>query len=279
MLPARLDRSALVQGLKARLFLLTRHRLSTSRWYGYYRSREIQRALALPFDAEQLPPQYGRWVDERIVEYPWLFSRLPDGPGRLLDAGSVLNHDFVVGHPKLRRKSVTIMTLAPESECFWRQGISYIFGDLRHTCFQDNCFDQVVSLSTLEHVGLDNTLFYTSDASKKESDPAAFLDAVSELRRVVKPGGVVLISVPFGRHVRRDWLQVFDGAMIDSMIDVFRPASHAATYFKYSASGGWQLSSRAGAGDAIFFDPHVDTPWEGCPQTAEAVACLEMVKG
>src|SRR5215813_3743749 len=83
----RLRRSAPAQSLKKMLFLLGR-RGPQNRWYGGYRLGELIHSLSNSFCENQIPSGYGRWLDERIVEYPWLFSRLPDGPGRLLDAGS-----------------------------------------------------------------------------------------------------------------------------------------------------------------------------------------------
>lgn len=277
MLPPRLKRNPLMQGLAACIFGLTGHRYP-SRWYTPYKFRELKRVLSAPFDPHRLPPHYGRWLDERIIEYPWLFSRLPAGPGRLLDAGSVLNFDLLLQQPKLKEKDLTIMTLAPEADCFWRYGVSYVFGDLRETGFRDDYFDFIACISTLEHVGLDNTLLYTSDASKKESDATAYLAAVRELRRILKPGGSAYITVPFGRCDVRTWLQVFDAAMLDSLIAAFQPDALSADYFRYRVEDGWHLSSRKAAGDARYFDPRTDTPWPGRPIGAEAVVCLELKK-
>ena len=277
MLPSLLKRNPLVQGLAARIFGLTGHRYP-SRWYTPYKSRELKRVLSGPFDPHRLPAQYGRWLDERIVEYPWLLSRLPAGPGRLLDAGSALNFDLLLQHPRLREKDLSIMTLAPEAACFWRYGVSYVYGDLRDTGFRDDYFDFIASISTLEHVGLDNTLLYTADPHKKENDPNSYLTAVRELRRILKPGGSAYITVPFGRRDVRSWLQVFDAGILDSLIAAFAPRSSFVEFFRYRPADGWHLSSREAAGDARYFDPRADTPWEGHPVGAEAIACMELRK-
>ena len=277
MLPESLKRNPFVQGLAARVFSLTGHKYP-SRWYAPYKFRELKRVLSGPFDPRHLPPLYGRWLDERIVEYPWFFSRLPAGPGRLLDAGSVLNFDFLLQHPRLREKNVTIMTLAPEEDCFWRYGVSYVFGDLRETGFRDEHFDFIACISTLEHVGLDNTLLYTADATKKENDPMSCMSAVREMRRILKPGGSAYITVPFGRRDVRSWLQVFDAAMLENLIAAFQPKTSSVDYFRYQPEAGWQVSSRETAEDARYFDPRNDTPWKGRPVAAEAVACLELRK-
>jgi SAM-dependent methyltransferase len=274
---ASLRHSLPARKLKRILFTLGGHHPS-SRWYGGYRLGELCDCLSLPFSEEQLPRGYGRWIDERIVEYPWLFSRLPAGPGMLLDAGSVLNHEFVISHPKLRDKKLTIMTLAPEPECHWFKGVSYVYGDLRNTVFRDNIFDYVVSISTLEHVGLDNQRFHASFLEQKNMDTNSHLMAVKEFARVIKPGGRCFISVPFGRRIVQDWFQLFNAEMIDQLIETFRPESYKETCFRYGGDNGWQACDREAAADARYFDFQNDQPWEGHPAAAEAVVCLELRK-
>ncbi|MGZ4788957.1 MAG: class I SAM-dependent methyltransferase [Terriglobales bacterium] len=270
-------RFPLAEKLASRMFTLTGSDVRT-RWYSHYKQTEISRVLSGRFDASHLPSGYGLHLDERIVEYPWLFSCLPTAQGRLLDAGSVLNFEYVLRHPVLRNKELTIMTLAPESGCFWQQGISYVYGDLRATCFREDYFDWIACLSTLEHVGLDNTLFYTRDSRKQEDEQTSYVEAVRELHRVLKPGGACFVSLPFGVAETRPWLQVFDGTMVDNLVCEFQPSTHSEWYFRYSAQNGWEASSRDDAKDARYFDSHFDTPWDGCPTAAEAVVCLELRK-
>jgi SAM-dependent methyltransferase len=181
---------------------------------GYYTAKKkaISRGIddRLLMDSAALPKGYGAFIDERVVEYPWVFAQLPKNPGRLLDAGSALNHDFLLDRAPLSGAQLTVMTLAPEKRCFWNRGISYLYGDLREPHFPDACFDVVVSVSTIEHIGLDNTMLYTGDHTKQETDDLGYVPAIEQFRRVLKPGGVCLVTVPFGRRGTHGWYQVFD---------------------------------------------------------------------
>ncbi len=267
----------IIRAIKSGLFRLTPGHHSNHRWYGHYKERVLGRVLKFPMASQQLPQGYGRWLDERLVEYPWLLSQLSEAPGELLDAGSTLNHRLILSQPRLQNKRITIMTLAPEAECFWKDRVSYVFGDLRNMYFRDSSFSTVVCLSVLEHVGLDSRM-YDPARTNTQRDPDAYLAAVHEFGRVLKQGGSCLISVPFGKYQLRSWLQVFDSVMLDRMIATFGPSTHEVTFFRYGAGEAWQRCNREDAADAPYFDLHSDVPWPGCPAGAGAVACLKLSK-
>jgi hypothetical protein len=133
--------------------------------YGEYRRRLLRQILTDPDllrrfrESVALPSGFATRVDARMVELPWALSRIANRDARLLDAGSSLNHRVVLEAPSMRRKKVTIMTLAPEPECYCSAGVSYCYGDLRETPFLDEYFDEIVCISTLEHIGKDNSMY------------------------------------------------------------------------------------------------------------------------
>jgi hypothetical protein len=250
-----------------------------TRGYGFYKIQSIKRALYDDvFNPLDLVKGYGFRLDERIVEYPWFFSRLPTSEGNLLDAGSVLNFEYILSNPSIKSKKLFISTLAPESQCYWTNGISYVFEDLRYSCFKDGYFDWVASLSTIEHIGLDNTMLYTDDSSKNENHSDTYLQAIKEYHRVLNVGGVLYLSFPYGKHINRKWFQVFDGQMIDGIIETFKPTRHQAFYFKYEPDG-WKASTREEAKDATYFDIHTQPTYDADYAAASrAIVCLELVK-
>ena len=251
---------------------------------GYYTSK--RRAIEAAIDEHAVTPGkdlsagFGIAIDERIVEYPWLFghlSKLEKARPRVLDAGSILNHDFILKRAPFKGGDLTIMTLAPEKYCQWYDGFSYVYGDLRETFFKDQTFDIVICVSTIENIGLDNTLLYTSDRQRAERDEIGFLAAAREFRRILRPGGTCYVTFPFGIRRNLGWYQVFDAAMVKQLVDAFGPSSHEVEYFRYSKDG-WQRSDAEGVKDAVVFDIH-SGQGRGNDRAASsrAIACLRLL--
>jgi FkbM family methyltransferase len=196
----------------------------------------------------QLPPGLGAGFDERVVEYPWLFSRLPSG--RVLDAGSVLNHRHIVESLLPAIDDLTIMTLAPEPEAFTSFGVSYLYGDMRRLPFRDGWFDEVVSLSTLEHVGMDNAV-YGAAGPRAEEPRADAAQALRELLRVVRPGGRVHLSVPFGRREDHGWLRQLDREDVDELLTAAGATRHEEVVFRHTPRG-WRRSTARQVADVSY---------------------------
>lgn len=252
--------------------------------FGYYTTKKRVITDAIDGKAVQagqpLPDGFGVGVDERAVEFPWVFDRLTrmNSLGRVLDAGSTLNHGYILDRAPVRDARLTLMTLAPEKKCYWYRGYSYVFGDFRGTDFRDGAFDTIVSISTLEHVGLDNTLLYTSDQAKAEADKYGFREAIREFKRLLAPGGHCLITVPFGKYENFGWFHLFDREMLDLLIQEFAPSACELEFFQYKRSG-WRRASEQEVVDASAFDPHSGRgrldDRAGC---ARAIVCIQMTK-
>jgi SAM-dependent methyltransferase len=249
--------------------------------YRYTTLKDIptnQTVLDLFAKGDPLPQGYGFGLDERIVEYPWLLSRLSPEEGLVLDGGSALNYPFLLDSAQFSNKRLVILTLAPESTMTKRSNISYMFGDLRETLFRDGAFDLIVSISTLEHVGMDNARLYTQDKHYKESRADDYLKVIKEFHRILKPGGRFLLTVPFGKAQNLGWLHQFDSQRLQKAISAFGSPCTGLTFFKYSYEG-WERSNEQACMDCEYFDVHsVSEPAADRAAAARAIACMEFVK-
>lgn len=76
---------------------------------------------------------------------------------------------------------------------FEHPNFHFIRGDIRKTSFPNNFFDYAYAISTLEHIGLKGRYSVT------EEDPQGDIKATEEIARIVRPGGIFLVTIPYGR--------------------------------------------------------------------------------
>jgi SAM-dependent methyltransferase len=238
------------------------------------------------FAGAPLPAGYGTGIDERCVEYPWVLAQLRGSGCLLLDAGSAMNHDILIGHPIVQQKTMHILTLAPEKECFWHKGISYLFADLRDIPIRNEYYETIVSISTLEHIGFDNTL-YSKQLSYCEHCPEDVTKAMHQLSRVLKPGGLLLFTVPFGASQDCGSFRQFDRKSLSKAIGEFDGCSRVTETFYLYRKEGWNVASSEDCAQCRYVDwvmkPSQERPAQFIRQpdgavAARAVACVRLEK-
>jgi SAM-dependent methyltransferase len=258
-------------------------RIPWSTGYQEYKAQYIDWVLQNPSimqlfkDNQPLSPDYGYRIDERAVEYPWVFTRLKDQSALLLDAGSTLNQGFVLSKRLIAQKTTVIYTLSPEP-VYSSSKVSYIYGDLRQTILRDKIFDEITCISTLEHIGMDNTMLYTQDKAFNESNREGYSLALQEFNRLLKPGGRLLITVPFGIPMNIKWLQQYDREELQKIVEVFAGQLVESTFYHYTQQG-WQLSDMETCAQCEYYDIHSGKPFDpDYAAAARAVACLVLEK-
>ena len=113
---------------------------------------------------------------------------------------------------------------------------------MREIPVKDNYYDSIICLSTLEHIGCDNTI-YTQNHEYKEQKCDDFMVAMKELGRVLKPEGSLFLSVPFGKYGYFQGFQQFDYPLLQKAITAFGATkSITETFYKYTPQG-WLLST------------------------------------
>ena len=145
--------------------------------------------------------QAPRGTDERLVEVPWVLSRLRSG--RVLEVGYAFAEPaYLAGLVEASPGELVGVDLA-EAEV---PGFETVVADARALPFPDASFDQVLLVSTLEHIGADNEVYGTDGAS----DDAGRAAALRELRRILRPTGSLLVTVPLGEPGDYGWFRQED---------------------------------------------------------------------
>lgn len=226
-----------------------------------------------------LPKGFGMRLDERIVECPWTISRVKAGPGLLLDAGSVLNTPMFLDAPELKEQKIIIYSLEMDSLRLDPR-ISYLHGDFREPVLRDGIFDTIVCISTLEHIGMWPIPKPPYEVNLKQPQPEkdllAYRGVLKTFHDLLKPGGRLLLTVPYGKAEDQDWLQIFGAKEIEDVKQSFGGDCLSETYYRHAADG-WNTAMPEECADLEYFNI-VRTPEFGpdYAAAARAVACVEL---
>jgi SAM-dependent methyltransferase len=148
---------------------------------------------------------------ERVVEIPWMLSRY-EGEPRVLDTGYAfasgvyLSALLDLGIPSLHGVDVATLSVP---------GMRRVRADLRRLPYREGSFDLVLCVSTIEHVGFDNTRY---GLPFEQRDPGGASTSLNEIARVLDPHGRLLISVPFGRREERGWMFQYDADTWEELV-------------------------------------------------------------
>ncbi|HLZ91915.1 MAG TPA: class I SAM-dependent methyltransferase [Candidatus Acidoferrum sp.] len=165
--------------------------------------RKTMGKIAQPINSYTRFPEYAL-LEENIGSF--CDARGSDVPANILDVGSPKCFGLFLA--STRRCTVEMTDLSPLNldhyKVMWNSIRAQAKGharfslqDARALSFEESSFDIVYSMSVLEHV------------SGESGDSAG----LSEMIRVLKPGGLLLLSVPFGPVYTEQWRNGFAGAI------------------------------------------------------------------
>ncbi len=126
-------------------------------------------------------PYNATWRNERCVEIPVIWKILQENKGKnILEFGNVLSHYFRISHDVLDKYEKADGVINEEVVEF----------------NSSKKYDLIVSISTLEHVGFDET----------PKEPLKVLKAVEKLRESLSENGKIYVTLPVGQNLEMDKL-------------------------------------------------------------------------
>ncbi len=219
-----------------------------------------------------------RQYDERVAEYTY-FSAWLQRAGKqaeILDVGCVLNNSLV--DPVLTTSCESVWFCNVDLEPVAVEVPVYYHLSTLQDAFQNGRkFDVITSLSTIEHIGYDNSQYGSSvPAIYTEPEVEPLVNSIVKIVDLLNVGGRFLISVPYGcrevlihPYTLKKASQVFDFDAIQAAINAISAKVSELEFDVYQISSeGWSKVD-AEQCQARYAD--------GCPAAA-AVAFISAVR-
>jgi len=159
-----------------------------------------------------IPSEYqalwaGRGKDEREVEYRWVWKNLAPKGSEILDVGCCESRlAEVLAHLGWQVVGIDIRECAPSLHPI------YIYkSDIRRTPILGR-FDQILAISTIEHVGM--RAYGNTWLDEAHGDRMAIL----EMNRILCAKGDMLITLPFGSSKGDYWIRYYNAATLHLLL-------------------------------------------------------------
>jgi len=186
---------------------------------------------------------------ERVVEIPWTLS-LIDNSKIVLDVGYAYSEERYI-------KPLCDMGIQELYGSDWAEPKQHVTDaingrmktikhDLRDRYPEEfqNFFDIILCVSTLEHVGENNSYWYFKD-DKYGLDKNADILAMVNMRDALKPGGMLIVTIPYGEYMELDCFKQYDKNTFDRLIEKVGMEVLVKDYF-INNKDGWHNSTEDG---------------------------------
>lgn len=142
-------------------------------------------------------------MHSRTIEYPFTAAQLGNAQ-RILDVGSVKGDTTWTSWLESLSIDVHVTDYDADEDGIFKNS-TYHQADIRDLPIEDNYFDKILAVSVIEHIGMDDP--QVVDPNLPMTGISGDVEAFKEMLRVLKPGGQIIMTVPFG---------IVDGKIYDS---------------------------------------------------------------
>jgi len=141
-----------------------------------------------------------REYDERVLEYTYLTHwLLKQKKSDLLDIGAVTNNDIISDVLQNYCNAIWICNIAIEQTIYIKNPVYYHISSLEDSFSNNSKFPLITCLSTIEHIGYDNSQ-YKTDVTPIYNTPAIepLIKSLTKIANLAENHGKILISIPYG---------------------------------------------------------------------------------
>jgi SAM-dependent methyltransferase len=201
---------------------------------------------------------------DRDIEWTWVSANMPSGPGKAFDFGTGASN--LAFEAALRGFRVTSIDLTATTRFFRHPHVEYLQSDLLGMRLPEDSLDLVINCSTVEHVGLSGRY------GVAEQRPEGDLEAMRILRRAMKRGGVMLLTIPAGKdRVFEPLCRVYGEKRLPKLTEGF--SIEKEDYWWKKDTNLWQPCSRQ---EALSFEARAGS-WNYL-ENIYALGCLILKK-
>jgi SAM-dependent methyltransferase len=201
---------------------------------------------------------------ERNVEWSFLSSEMPNGPGEAIEFGCEQGYMSLLAAQK--GFHVLANDLQEQSFTWQHPNVEFRQGDFLKMELPRNHFDLAINCSSVEHVGVAGRYGITAD--QDEGD----IEVMQRLADVLKPNGRILMTAPCGRDtVMAPWCRVYGSQRLPRLFAPFQVVKES--YWVKDSQNRWVFATREAALD---FQPRNDpNDGHGC---SYALGCFVLRK-
>jgi len=179
---------------------------------------------------------------DREVEYTFIAAELPPGPGKAMDFGCGPGQLSLLAAQ--RGYQVLALDLEPQRFLWSHPSVEFRKADLLQEVLPESHFDVILNCSAVEHVGLASRYGVAKTNANGEGD----LLAMGRMRRLLKLGGRMLLTIPCGRDaVFAPLHRVYGAERLPRLLEGFEVVQQV--YWKKDVQNRWAMVKREEALD------------------------------